>query len=49
MARERRRNPDLDERFKIETDGDPEDALRRLLGVEVPIDETGDMPEDEDS
>jgi hypothetical protein len=42
---ERRRRPDLDERFKIETD-DPEDALRQLL--EVPIDED-DPPEDGDN
>ena len=44
--RERRRRPDLDERFKIETD-DPEDALRRLLGAEdVPVGED-DSVEDE--
>jgi len=36
---ERRRRPNLDERFKIETD-DPEGALKRLLNAEdVPIDE----------
>ena len=37
---ERPRRPDLDERFKIETD-DPEGALRRLLDV-------GDLPPDDD-
>ena len=45
MAERRRPRHDLDERFKIETD-DPEDTLRRLLGVEVPIDEE-DSTEDE--
>ena len=45
---ERRRKPDLDERFKIETD-DPEGALRRLLDVEfAPIDEDEPLG-DEDS
>ena len=42
---ERRRRPDLDERFKIGTD-DPENALRQLL--EMPIDED-DPPEDGDN
>lgn len=44
---ERRRRPDLDTPFKIEAD-DPEDALRRLLGVEVPVDED-DPAEDYDA
>lgn len=43
--RERPRRPDLDERFRIESD-DPQDALRRLL--EVKIDED-DPKESDDS
>ena len=39
MPRERRRRPDLDERFALDED-DPETVLRRLLGAEdVPLDE----------
>jgi len=32
--RHRRRRPDLDERFNLPSDTDPEDAVRRLLGVD---------------
>ncbi len=47
MARERQRRPDLDERFKIETD-DPESSLRRLLGAtEDPISDDDESSEDE--
>ena len=47
MARERQRRPDLDERFKIETD-DPEGSLRRLLGTtDDPLPDEDETPEDE--
>lgn len=46
---ERPRRPDLDERFKIETD-DPEGVLRRLLGaMDDPLPDADDVPEAEDS
>ena len=45
--RERSRRPDY-ERFKIETD-DPDGALRRILGAELPIDEDESSVEDEGS
>ena len=33
-SRHRRRRPDLDEKFGLPGDTDPDDVLRRLLGVE---------------
>ena len=45
---ERRRRPDLDERFSL--DGDPEDVLRRLLAPdEAPPDDEEDSAAPEDS
>ena len=50
----RRRRPDLDERFNLPSDLDPDDAIRRLLGVDGhprPVEsheETEDPARDED-
>lgn len=40
--------PDLDERFSLPEDTDPDDVLRRLLGAEdgVTLDVDGDESED---
>jgi hypothetical protein len=45
--RHRRRRINLDERFDLPSDTDPEDALRRLLGVPGPV-ESHEDAEDPD-
>lgn len=47
MPRERRRRIDLDERFSLT--GDPEEVLRRLLAVPVPVEEEEPVEDEEGS
>ena len=43
----RHRRPNLDERFDLPSDTDPEEALRRLMGVPGPV-ESHEEAEDPD-
>jgi hypothetical protein len=45
---ERQRRPDLNERFSLPEDTDPDEALKRLLGVVEPDEAEGVSGETED-
>ena len=45
----RKPKPDLDERFSLPEDTDPDDVLRRLLGVENEGEDVSADPDEDDS